>query len=147
MESEPESDAYSSLSSPLYHPVWPGPPRPHPSTIQPHHLMVLISYYRYEGELTWRAISYWAPGCPILWPFCLHQPTDGRTYEIFAYTDDCLTDLYRHGPQSRILFDCRIEAREVVQQTWGTVAWSMAKNLTAMMCPFRRGASSRRTPY
>jgi len=106
--------------------------------------MVLTSYYRYDGELTWRATSYWAPGCPILWPFCLHKPPDSRTYEIFAYTDDCLTDLYRHGPQTRILDDSRIEAREVVQQTWGTVAWSMLKNLTAMMCPFRRAASSSR---
>ncbi len=60
-------------------------------------------------------MSYWAPGCPILFPFALHNPKDGRTYEVTSYTDDCLKDLYKKGLQSRIYDDCRITAREVVQ--------------------------------
>ena len=75
--------------------------------------MVDTSYVRRDGQLTWRALSYWAPGCPILFPFALHNPRDGRTYKITSYTDDCLNDLYKKGLQTRILTDSRIRAMEV----------------------------------
>ena len=97
-------------------PPWPGPPLPHPSTILAYHLSVDTHCYRSDGTLTWRAWSYWPPGCPIACPFFLDHPQDGRTYAVTSYTDVQRIDLYTHSLQSRILTDCIIEAREVMQE-------------------------------
>ena len=78
--------------------------------------MVDITYFRSDGTLTWRAFSYWGSGCPIVFPFFFHYPPDGRIYEVTAFTDDYLNNLYRRGRQSPITTDCRITAREVAQQ-------------------------------
>ena len=78
--------------------------------------MVVTTYFRSDGALTWRALSYWGSGCPIAFPFYLHYPPDGRIYEVTAFTDDCLNNLYLRGLQSRITTDGRITAREAAQQ-------------------------------